>query len=351
MLSATAQRHDFNFITPGGTSRGVLTTRPGWIIQIFDTSCPSVRGMGECCILPALSLDDRPGLTNKIDEVVADINHYATHYHESLSEWPALRFAIETALLDLSMQGQRLLFPSPFTRGDDGITINGLIWMGQPNDMRQQIEKKLAQGYRCLKMKIGAIGFDDELAILHEIRKQFPVSELELRVDANGAFSIDNVNSKLDALHPLHIHSIEQPIRQGQWEHMAWLCANSPLDIALDEELIGITHPSQMRLLLQTIRPQYIILKPGLLGGFQLCLQWIQLANEMNIGWWITSALEGNIGLNAIAQWTYTLGSNMPQGLGTGQVFSNNFPSPLTISEGKLYHSSSQSWDFSSLSQ
>jgi o-succinylbenzoate synthase len=349
MYSAKVYQHDFIFNTPGGTSRGVLTTRPGWIVEVFETACPHVRGLGECCIIPKLSLDDCPELPMKIEEVSQCINDYANNYNESLVEWPSLRFALETAFLDLAMKGQRLLFPSAFTQGTEGIAINGLIWMGQPEYMRQQIERKIRDGFNCLKMKIGAIDFVQELAILKEIRNRFPVDQLELRVDANGAFTIEDVWDKLDVLHRLNIHSIEQPIRQGQWHQMAEVCKNSPVSIALDEELIGITSPVVMRQLLETICPQYIILKPGLLGGFSVCRQWISLADELGIGWWITSALEGNIGLNAIAQWTYTLNSAMPQGLGTGQVFSNNFPSPLTIRQGKLYHQNDMQWDLTKL--
>lgn len=351
MYKAQLYPYQFQFITPGGTSRGVLTSRPGWIIELYHTSNPQVRGFGECCIIPGLSFDDRADLPQKIEEVVIHINEYIANFHESLQNWPSVRFALETALLDLEREGKHIIFPSAFSTGLEGININGLIWMGQPDYMRSQIERKLKEGYRCLKMKIGAIGFDQELAILKDIRHQFSADVLELRVDANGAFNKVNVGDKLDALYQLHIHSIEQPIRQGQWAEMANVCQNSPIDIALDEELIGITNYGEMRQLLETIRPAYIILKPGLLGGFQVCRQWIQLAEQLNIGWWITSALESNIGLNAIAQWTFTLNNAMPQGLGTGQVFSNNIPSPLCIRNGKLFYNPEQSWDFSVLNR
>lgn len=348
---AQYQPYQFQFVTPGGTSRGVMTTRPGWIIRLYEVDSPEVAGYGECCIIPGLSADDVDGLPAMLAQVVGNINDYLPDFHQRLAAWPSIRFAIETALLDLDRGGRRLLFPSAFTQGLDGIAINGLIWMGQPEYMLSQIAKKLEDGYRCLKMKIGAIGFDDEMAILRGIRQRYGVDDLEIRVDANGAFTPDEVWAKLDALHALQVHSIEQPIRAGQWELMANVCRNSPVPVVLDEELIGIHAPETMRSMLDAILPQYIILKPGLLGGFAISSQWITMAQERGIGWWVTSALEGNIGLNAIAQWTYTLHPAMPQGLGTGQVFSNNIPSPLYISNGRLYHDANGRWDLSPLSE
>lgn len=328
-----------------------MTTRPGWIIRLYEVDSPEVAGYGECCIIPGLSADDVDGLPAMLAQVVGNINDYLPDFHQRLAAWPSIRFAIETALLDLDRGGRRLLFPSAFTQGLDGIAINGLIWMGQPEYMLSQIAKKLEDGYCCLKMKIGAIGFDDEMAILRGIRQRYGVDDLEIRVDANGAFTPGEVWTKLEALKALQVHSIEQPIRAGQWELMANVCRNSPVPVVLDEELIGIHAPETMRSMLDAILPQYIILKPGLLGGFAISSQWITMAQERGIGWWVTSALEGNIGLNAIAQWTYTLHPAKPQGLGTGQVFSNNIPSPLYISNGRLYHDANGRWDLSPLSE
>ncbi|WP_317170122.1 o-succinylbenzoate synthase [Rhodocytophaga rosea] len=255
---------------------------------------------------------------------------------------PAIQFGVETALLDLRNGGKRIIFKNDFSAGKTGIPINGLIWMGKPEFMRQQIDEKLMQGYTCLKLKIGALDFDKECELLGYIRKQYPAEQITLRVDANGAFSTGDALEKLKILAQYDLHSIEQPIRQGQWSEMASLCRHTPLLIALDEELIGVIDKKQE--LLQTIHPQFIILKPSLLGGFHHSLEWIKLAEKMNIGWWITSALESNIGLNAISQFTASLNNPLPQGLGTGQLYSNNITSPLEISKGYLHYNLARSW-------
>lgn len=253
------------------------------------------------------------------------------------------------ALMDLNNKGHQILFPSNFTKGISAIPINGLIWMGEPSFMKEQIKDKLQQGFSCIKMKIGAIDFEQEISILKAIRKEFSPADIELRVDANGAFTPEDATTKLERLAEFQLHSIEQPIKAGQWQKMATLCKNTPLPIALDEELIGIHHTEEKQKLIDTINPQYIILKPSLLGGFESCNEWIQTTEGKNCGWWITSALESNIGLNAIAQWTYTLNSALPQGLGTGQLYTNNFESPLEVSKGFLHYRTETNWELSLL--
>ncbi len=343
MLKAEAIKYTLIFKTPGGTSRGILTEKDSWFIKIYDEQEPGIFGVGECSILKGLSYDDRPDLENKIEEVVSKINEDI-----DLTKYPALKFAKEMALLDLENGGKRILFPSDFTSSKKNIPINGLVWMGEPDFMRAQIKDKIEKGFNCIKLKIGALDFEQELAILKEIRKHYSAKDIEIRVDANGAFHPDEALAKLKRLADFDLHSIEQPIKAGQIDKLATLCQSSPLPIALDEELIGIHEFKEQKKLLEKIRPQYIILKPSLTGGFQAGETWINLANKLNIGWWITSALESNIGLNAIAQWTATLNNSMPQGLGTGQVFSNNFESPLEIKNGELCHSN-RSWNLNAL--
>lgn len=338
MLKASFHPHKLIFKQPGGTSRGVLTTKMSWYIQVWNVDKPEVKGLGECSVLPLLSPDDKPELEDKLMWSCNHINDILPNYHHVLKDWPAIRFAIETALTDLLNGGKQILFPSDFTRGKQAIPINGLIWMGPIDEMVNRVEEKLKEGFSCLKLKIGAIDFSNELTLLKNLRQRFSSSQLELRVDANGAFSPQNTLEVLDELAALDIHSIEQPIKSGQWDAMAALCEKTPVPIALDEELIGLHDESLRRQMLSTIKPQYIILKPSLTGGFASSQSWIDIANKVNIGWWVTSALEGNIGLNAIAQWTATLHNTMPQGLGTGQVFTNNVLSPLKVENGYLHY-------------
>ncbi|TAJ11401.1 o-succinylbenzoate synthase [Marinilabiliaceae bacterium JC017] len=344
MLKADFKKHTFRFIRPGGTSRGILTQKESWYIRIWDTRQPSVLGIGEASIIKGLSYDDRPDFEEKVANVCENINEFSSDYHHLLRDWPAIRFALEVALLDLQNAGRKELFPSAFVRGEAGIRINGLIWMGTPDFMLEQIEKKLEQGFSCVKLKIGAIDFDKEMELLKYIRKRFSKDTIELRVDANGAFTPADAMRKLDVLSTLAIHSIEQPIRAGQWEEMRHLCQKTPLPIALDEELIGVSDQKEKQKLLETIQPQYIILKPSLVGGCKAAEEWIAIAEQNNTGWWITSALEGNIGLNALAQWTFSLSNFMPQGLGTGQLYHNNINSPLEIRGEHLYHNAVGSW-------
>lgn len=316
------------FKLPGGTSRGILTHKETWIIVIRDNEH---RGIGECGILRSLSIDDRPDFEQRLKWVCDHINLGLISLLEKLEEFPSIQFGLEMAFLSLESEDDFTLFPSKFTLGQAAIPINGLIWMGDKAFMKQQVEEKLRSGFSCIKMKIGAIDFQTELDLLRTIRKEFGADEVELRVDANGAFTAEGALEKLKILSELDLHSIEQPIAPGNFEAMAMLCEKSPLDIALDEELIGVFSVTNKKELLQTINPQYVILKPSLIGGIKGSREWIELAEQFGSGWWITSALESNIGLNAIAQWTFTLGNSMPQGLGTGSLFTNNIISPLRV--------------------
>ncbi len=332
-MKATFEHYLLQFKRPSGTSRGVLQEKETFFIYLTDGSR---KGVGECGLLRTLSIDDRPDYVQKLEWVCQNIHLGLEKLYEILNEFPSIQFGLEQAFLDLESTNQ-VLFPSPFTEGKEGIMINGLIWMGSIDFMKKQIQEKLKQGFSCIKMKIGALHFEEEYAVLQQLRKEYP--SLELRVDANGAFTPEEeALEKLEKLSELRLHSIEQPIKPHQWEAMTSLCKQTPLPIALDEELIGVFDQEEKRRLLTTIKPQYIILKPSLVGGFKGSHEWIDLAEQLQIGWWITSALESNIGLNAIAQWTYTLNSLMPQGLGTGSLFTNNIPSPLVIRGEKLFY-------------
>ena len=333
MLKASYTKYNLHFKAPAGTSRGVLLDKTTYFIRIWDDLCPEAVGVGECALFVGLSDDDRPGYEEKLQFVC---NHIDSIQLEQLTAWSSIRFGVEMAKHNL-LNGGDIYFPSSFTAGQHSIEINGLIWMGSREAMLQSIQQKLADGFHCLKLKIGAIDFEAELSLLDYIRQRFSRHELELRVDANGAFAPSEAMVKLSALEMFDLHSIEQPIRQGQWNDMASLCQSTPIPIALDEELIGVSELTKKQELLETIQPQYIILKPALCGGFEGAEEWIRLAEERNIGWWVTSALESNIGLNAIAQWVSTLPITMPQGLGTGQLYTNNLPTCLVQKGGELW--------------
>ncbi|WP_282073405.1 o-succinylbenzoate synthase [Polaribacter atrinae] len=343
MLNATYKKYILNFKNPSGTSRGILRTKETWFIILNKNG---KIGVGETGLFRGLSFDDVPNYEEKLIWVCNNINKGLVFLLKELSEFPSIQFGLEQAFLSLKSDDKFHLFPSEFTKGNEAIDINGLIWMGEEAFMKKQIKEKLEAGFSCIKMKIGAINFETEIALLKSIRKEFSSKEIELRVDANGAFNPKNALEKLKRLSELEIHSIEQPIKQGQVEEMATLCATTPLPIALDEELIGVFSSEEKNQLLQTIQPQFIILKPSLIGGFAGSLEWIKFAEEIKSDWWITSALESNIGLNAIAQFTHTLKSNLPQGLGTGGLFTNNFASPLVVKNGALYYHQTQNWDF-----
>ena len=340
-MKASYKKHKLIFKRPSGTSRGILTTKETWFLILQDTK---KKGIGECGLLKGLSIDDVSDYQEKLDWVCTNIHLGLNQLLEQLTHFPSIQFGLEQAFLSLNASTTFELFPSDFTKEESPININGLIWMGDRDFMLEQIEEKLKAGFSCIKMKIGAINFETEIALLKAIRSRFNKNEIELRVDANGAFKPEEALKKLERLADLDIHSIEQPIKPNNWEAMADLCAKTPLPIALDEELIRIISYRQKEELLQTIKPQYLILKPSLIGGFKNSEEWIRIANEQNIEWWITSALESNIGLNAIAQWTYTLKNVLPQGLGTGSLFTNNFESPLQVENGNLYYRNDLSW-------
>lgn len=335
MIKSEIIPYELHFKQPAGTSRGVYTTRKVWYVKFTDTETGNT-GMGECAPLPNLSCDDIPDYEEILRKHCFNIEKTGEIDYKSLNNYPSMLFGIETALKHLHSKSLAL-WNTSFSRGEEGITINGLIWMGSFDEMYKRLEEKMKSGFRCIKLKIGAIDFDKELQLLSHIRKYFSPRDIEIRVDANGAFGPDDAMEKLNALSQFHIHSIEQPIRQGQWEKMKELCSMSPIGIALDEELIGINDRSEKIRLLDTICPQYIILKPSLHGGIYGSGEWIELAKERGIGYWITSALESNIGLNAIAQWTATQDHKLPQGLGTGLLFTDNIDSPLYIKGEKLW--------------
>ncbi|RLD28137.1 MAG: o-succinylbenzoate synthase [Bacteroidetes bacterium] len=340
----TASYHNYilQFKQPSGTSRGVLTQKETWFIVITNNK---KRGVGECGILRGLSIDDRPDFEEKLKWVCKNITKGLDSLLSELVEFPSIQFGLEMAFLSLQSEDEFVLFPSAFTKGKTSIPINGLIWMGTKAFMKEQIASKIEAGFSCIKMKIGAIDFKTELELLKSIRDEFSVQDIELRVDANGAFSTSEALEKLQQLSQFNLHSIEQPIKQGLFEDMARLCELSPLPIALDEELIAISSVTKKEELLQAIHPHYIIIKPSLVGGFKGSNEWIKIANKQNIDWWITSALESNVGLNAIAQWTYTLQNKMPQGLGTGSLFTNNLLSPLKVENGTLRYKPKQHWN------
>ncbi|WP_434037782.1 o-succinylbenzoate synthase [Formosa sp. 4Alg 33] len=342
-MLATYRKYILNFNTPSGTSRGVLTTKETWFIHLDNSG---KTGVGECGVFRGLSADDRPDYEEKLNWTCQHIHLGLEALLVELVEFPSIQFGLEMAFKSLAGAHPFLLCPSKFTEGEDAIAINGLIWMGSAQYMKAQIREKLDAGFNCIKMKIGAIDFQTEIDLLNSIRKEFSASEIELRVDANGAFSPSEALEKLKRLSDFSLHSIEQPIKAGQIEVMANLCERTPLPIALDEELIGVFNQSDKDILLNRIKPQYIILKPSLVGGFQGSDSWISIAEKQGIGWWITSALESNIGLNAIAQYTYNLQSPLPQGLGTGGLFTNNFDSPLHVKNGTLQYLPEHSWKY-----
>ncbi len=318
-----------HFKQPAGTSRGVYHTRWVWYLWVTDTETGRY-GVGECAPLPDLSCDAVPEYEQILSRLCRDVEQKAGIDYEAFRPYPSMLFGMETAFLHLHA-GSLRFFQTPFSAGTEGIPINGLIWMGNFDEMYRRIEEKMRLGFRCIKVKIGAIDFDKELELLHHIRQHFSPEEIELRVDANGAFSPEDAPRKLNELNRFHLHSIEQPIRAGQWEAMSRLCEAAPFPIALDEELIGVNERQRKIELLETIRPQYIILKPSLHGGIYGAKEWIELAEARGISSWITSALESNVGLNAIAQWCATLHPSIPQGLGTGLLFTDNVDYPLHI--------------------
>ncbi len=344
MIKASYKKIDLVFRNPAGTSRGTLYTKPSWFLILKDSNKISI---GECSIIPNLSTDNLYNYEEKLHQIVTMINRTQSLEQQfDFTDFPSIKFGYEIMTRDYYSKKDKILFESDFTKGKFAIPINGLIWMGDKDDMLKQIKTKLNDGWDCLKLKIGAIDFEEELNLLKYVRKQFNKNDLELRVDANGAFTPKEALKKLDTLSKLDIHSIEQPIKAGQIEEMSQLCQNSPLPIALDEELIGIFSLKKKKKLLKEISPQYIILKPSLLGGWQESDEWIDSAKQMDIKYWATSALESNIGLNAIAQWISQSNKIGIQGLGTGQIYKENITSPLISKSGYLRYNSKNNWNF-----
>lgn len=372
MYKIEISERTLHFKQPAGTSRGVYTTRHSYYLTLTSDELPGVEGVGECATLPDLSCDAKPEYEMTLRQVCQMVEQMGRIPYDMIRAYPSITFGLETAFasffdaakkfleivpaegassssemlkqkgvsVPVGMENLTELFDSPFGRGEEGITINGLVWMGTYEEMLARLEEKLQAGFHCVKLKIGAIDFFKELDLIKRIRDVYTKEQVELRVDANGGFLPENAMSQLEALAKYDIHSIEQPIKQHQWPKMAQLCRETPLPIALDEELIGVNVRSMKQALLDTVRPQYIILKPSLHGGIYGCNEWIELANQRGIGSWITSALESNIGLNAIAHYAAKVyGSNvkMPQGLGTGQLFTDNIPMPLEIRGDKLF--------------
>jgi o-succinylbenzoate synthase len=328
-----------------GTSKGVIAQRTVWYLLAWEEDRPEVVGIGEAALFPGHSKEYPADVRTKLVELCAHTHDWEQRLSTDLVEVPSVRFAVEQCLRDLSVRGTKELFPSTFTLGRSSIPINGLVWMGDKGTMKQRIREQIDAGYRTVKMKIGAIGLADELELLAHVRGEFGPSDITLRVDANGAFSFSEAPDILQRLADLHVHSIEQPIAPGLYEAMAELCATSPIPIALDEDLIGLNQQDLKRDLLEHLRPSYVVIKPSLVGGWAATREWIALAEERGIGWWITSALESSIGLNAIAQFTATLAPTLPQGLGTGKVYSNNIASPLIAEAGQLSYRPEVPWD------
>ena len=372
MYKIDISERTLHFKQPAGTSRGVYTTRHSYYLTLTSDELPGIEGVGECATLPDLSCDAKPEYEMTLRQVCQMVEQMGRIPYDMIRAYPSITFGLETAFASFfdaakkfleivpaegassssemlkqkgvsvpaGMENLTDLFDSPFGRGEEGITINGLVWMGTYEEMLARLEEKLQAGFHCVKLKIGAIDFFKELDLIKRIRDVYTKEQVELRVDANGGFLPENAMSQLEALAKYDIHSIEQPIKQHQWPKMAQLCRETPLPIALDEELIGVNVRSMKQALLDTVRPQYIILKPSLHGGIYGCNEWIELANQRGIGSWITSALESNIGLNAIAHYAakvYGPDVQMPQGLGTGQLFTDNIPMPLEIRGDKLF--------------
>ena len=341
-MIARYKKYELNFKSPVKTSRGEYQTRPVWFIFLNENG---KTGIGECAPLAGLSAETPEQVEKILDEICNNPELFIEN-PELMKDISSVRFALETALLDLKNGGKQQLFPSAYSRGEKGIPINGLIWMGEEKFMQQQIQEKLDAGFHCIKLKIGGIDFEKEIELLKNIRQNFGAEKIILRVDANGALKPKEAIKKLQQLAQLQIHSIEQPIATGQWTEMANLCKESPVPVALDEELIGIHKISEKEKLLDTIQPQFLVLKPSLHGGFSGCDEWINLAEQRKIGWWITSYLESNIGLNAIAPWTFHKNAQGFQGLGTGGLFTNNFDSPLEIRGEQLWINPEKSFQF-----
>jgi len=328
-----------------GTSKGPITTRTVWYLIAWHHDRPEVVGIGEAALFPGHSKEFPADVKLKLMELCADTDGWQRRLTGDLVDVPSVRFAVEQCLRDLEAGGTKTLFASDFTLGRRAIPINGLVWMGDKATMTQRIREQIEGGHTTVKMKVGAIGIDDELALLKAVRAEYGPDDITLRVDANGAFTAQQAPEVLKRLADLQVHSIEQPVAPGLYEVMAELCAASPVPIALDEDLIGLNTRDAKVDLLDSIRPPFIVIKPSLVGGWAATQEWIDLAKARGIGWWITSALESSIGLNAIAQYTATLNVSIAQGLGTGKVYANNVPSPLSVERGMLHYRPEMEWD------
>lgn len=346
-LQFTYRYHPLKFIKPARTSRDTLLEKPTWIIRISAKSQEGKEliGYGEVSIIEGLSIESSAQIIKELSKIEEQPEYLLSTSYDRL---PALKFAIETALLD-AQTGQHFLFDTPFTRSEKAININGLVWMGPIEEMRQQLAEKIAAGFDCVKLKIGALDWEKERSLIEALRETYSKEDIMIRVDANGAFTHRSPHKKLEELAQLDVHSIEQVVAPGNWELHQELCANGAIPCALDEELIGTFERSEQEKMLDYIRPQFIILKPSLLGGLAASNQWINVAEERNIGWWATSALESNLGLNAIAQWCSSKENPIHQGLGTGSLYHNNFQSPLMVSGGQLHYGSDNWANFEEL--
>lgn len=350
-FTASYQKYTLIFKKPARTSRSALLNRDVFFLRLTSKELEANRlGLGECGPLPGLSIDDRPDFEARVAEVCRHLNRGGSPDALDLTDFPALAFGLEMALLDWRGGGQRRLYHNPFSLGQAALPTHGLVWMADPAGLRRQIEQKVAQGFTCLKLKVGALAFETECQLLADIRRTYPPDQIELRLDANGAFTPENVLERLTALAEFDIFAIEQPLKPDQTAVLVDLCRRSPIPIALDESLIDIHRRAEKKALLERIRPDYIVLKPSLIGGFAAAEEWIELAEGLGIGWWVNSMLESNIGLNAICQWVGSLKTDLTQGLGTGQLYRNNIPAPLELAGAGLRYDPGGAWDVSAIS-
>ncbi len=345
MLRLAVHPYVLQFRTAAATSRGTLNERRSWLLRAWETDAPAVVGWGECGPIPGLSRDDRPDFAEAIAEVCGIINAGYWPEPDDLAHLPSFAFGLDTALRDLHGGGRHLLWDTPFARGQQGLPMHGLIWMDTVEGLHRQIDAKIAMGFRVIKMKVGALPFPTELALLQSVRAKYGPDQIELRLDANGAFASDAALAKLEALAPLNVTFLEQPLAAGQWDALAELCRQSPIPIALDEELIPLATPAERQALLDAVQPQGLVIKPALLGGFRAAEAWIADAEARGIQWWINSLLESNIGLNAICQWTSAVGGSRVHGLGTGGLFTNNSPCPLRLRQNELWVDQGVQWE------
>lgn len=348
MLSARFVKHCLQFRQPSGTSRGILNYKDSWFLIIHNSENPECVGIGECSLIPGISPDPLAEFETELTQLCQNIRHYQSWINERGFRFPAIRFGLETAISDLANGGKRLFGETDFILGKFGLPTHGLIWMGEKEFIQSQISQKIEAGFNCIKMKIGALDFEHELDIMRWIRSEWKDPNIEIRLDANGAFSPADALEKLKRLSAFGVHSVEQPIKAGQTEAMAQICAESPVPIALDEELIGKkTH--EIEALVKSIKPAYMILKPSLLGGLGVSTAIMKMASKHGIEWIINSALESNIGLNALAQFLAKQHKPFVHGLGTGKLFENNITSPIELRQGKLYYNPGKAWETESL--